>query len=430
MSKGRKEDKLRVDERQINMDIQKEVVEKFLRYIKIDTQSNDSITDRVPSTDNQWNLARLLVDELKTIGLNDAAVDDKCFVIATLPANFDKKIPVIGFLAHMDTSPDFNGQDVHPQFIEKYDGGEINLNQTLKMMLSPTEFPELLHYKGQTLITTDGTSLLGADDKAGVAEIMTMLEYLVIHPEVKHGTLKIAFTPDEETGMGVDHLDVKAFGADFAYTLDGGGVGEMEFENFNAARVLLHFHGRSVHPGDAKDVLVNSQLLAMELNAMLPVGQRPEYTANREGFFHLHKISGDVSETKVEYLIRDHDRQKYELKKELMQKCVDLIKAKYGSASLDAVIEDRYFNMREVLEKVFYIVETAKEAMQKVGIEPIIRPIRGGTDGARLSFKGLPTPNLFAGGFNFHGPYEFIPTASMEKAVLVALKIVELYANK
>jgi tripeptide aminopeptidase len=412
------------------MDIQKKVVEKFLRYIKIDTRSDDSITDRVPTTDNQWILARLLADELKIIGLKDASVNDKCFVIATLPANINKKIPVIGFLAHMDTSPDFNGKELHPQIIEKYDGGEINLNKSLKMKLSPIEFPELQHYKGQTLITTDGTSLLGADDKAGVAEIMTMLEYLVNHPEVKHGTLKIAFTPDEETGMGVDHLDVKAFGADFAYTLDGGGVGEMEYENFNAARVILHFHGKSVHPGDAKDILVNSQLLAMEFNALLPVEQRPEFTANREGFFHLHDMRGDVSETTAHYLIRDHDRQKYEVKKEIIQKCIDFIKAKYGSASLDAVIEDRYFNMREVLEKVFHIVETAKKAMQILGIEPIIKPIRGGTDGARLSFMGLPTPNLFAGGHNFHGPYEFIPTASMEKAVLVVLKIVELYANK
>ncbi len=412
------------------MDIQKNVVEKFLRYIKIDTRSDDSITDRVPTTDNQWNLAHLLADELKTIGLKDPSVNEKCFVTATLPANTDKKIPVIAFLAHMDTSPDFNGKDVHPQIIEQYDGGEIILNKTSKMKLSPIEFPELLHYIGQTLITTDGTSLLGADDKAGVAEIMTMLEYLVNHPEVKHGTLKIAFTPDEETGMGVDHLDVKAFGADFAYTLDGGGVGEMEYENFNAARAILHFHGKSVHPGDAKNVLVNSQLLAMEFNALLSVGQRPEYTADREGFFHLHNMSGDVSETTAHYLIRDHDRQKYEAKKEIMQKCVDFIKAKYGPGSVDAVIEDRYFNMREVLEKVFYIVETAQTAMCALGIEPIIKPIRGGTDGARLSFKGLPTPNLFAGGHNFHGPYEYIPTASMEKAVMVVLKIVELYANK
>ena len=412
------------------MDIQKNVVEKFLRYIKIDTRSDDSIADRVPTTDNQWDLARLLADELKTIGLKEPSVNEKCFVTATLPANTDKKIPVIAFLAHLDTSPDFNGKDVHPQIIEQYDGGEIILNKTSKMKLSPIEFPELLRYIGQTLITTDGTSLLGADDKAGVAEIMTMLEYLVNHPEVKHGTLKIAFTPDEETGMGVDHLDVKAFGADFAYTLDGGGVGEMEHENFNAARGILHFHGKSVHPGDAKNVLVNSQLLAMEFNALLPVEQRPEYTADREGFFHLHNMSGDVSETTAHYLIRDHDRQKYEDKKEIMQKCVDFIKSKYGPGCVDAVIEDRYFNMREVLEKVFYIVETAQTAMGALGIEPIIKPIRGGTDGARLSFKGLPTPNLFAGGHNFHGPYEYIPTASMEKAVMVVLKIVELYAHK
>ena len=430
MSKGRKEDKLRPDDRQTNMDIQKNVVEKFLRYIKIDTRSDDSITDRVPTTDNQWNLARLLADELKTIGLKDTSVNEVCFVTATLPANTDKKIPVISFLAHMDTSPDFNGKDVHPQIIEKYDGGEIILDKTSKMKLSPIEFPDLQRYIGQTLITTDGTSLLGADDKAGVAEIMTMLEYLVNHPEVKHGTLKIAFTPDEETGMGVDNLDVKAFGADFAYTLDGGGMGEMEYENFNAARTILHFHGKSVHPGDAKNVLVNSQLLAMEFNALLPVEQRPEYTADREGFFHLHNISGDISETTAHYLIRDHDHQKYEAKKEIMQKCVDFIKAKYGSGSVDAVIEDRFFNMREVLEKVFYIVEMAQSAMRALGIEPIINPIRGGTDGARLSFKGLPTPNLFAGGHNFHGPYEYIPTASMEKAVMVVLKIVELYANK
>jgi tripeptide aminopeptidase len=430
LSKGGKEDKLRLDERQANMDIHNNVVEKFLRYIKIDTRSDDSISDRVPTTDNQWNLARLLVDELKTLGIKEYSVNEKCFVTATLPANTDKKIPVIAFLAHLDTSPDFNGKDVHPQIIEKYDGGEIILNKASKMKLSPVEFPDLKRYIGQTLITTDGTSLLGADDKAGVAEIMTMLEYLVNHPEVKHGPLKIAFTPDEETGIGIEYLDIKAFGADFAYTLDGGGVGEMEYENFNAARVILHFHGKSVHPGDAKNVLVNSQLLAMEFNAMLPVEQRPEYTADREGFFHLHDMSGDVSETTVQYLIRDHDRQKYEAKKEIMQKCVDFIKAKYSSGCVDAVIEDRYFNMREVLEKVFTIVETAETAMGALGFEPIIKPIRGGTDGARLSFKGLPTPNLFAGGHNFHGPYEYIPTASMQKAVMVVLKIVELYANK
>lgn len=412
------------------MEIQQSVLEKFLRYVKINTRSDDTITDRCPTTDVQWDLARLLAEELKILGLKDARVDKKCFVLASLPGNTGKNdLPTIGFLAHLDTSPDFNGKGVNPQVHEKYGGDDIVLNKTTGMRLSPSEFPELGHYRGQTIITTDGNSLLGADDKAGVAEIMTMLEFLSDHPEVKHGTLKIAFTPDEETGMGVENLDIKEFGADFAYTLDGGGVGEMEFENFNAARVIIHYHGKSVHPGDAKNVLVNSQLLAMELNALLPVAQRPEYTENREGFFHLHKIEGDVSETKVEYLIRDHDRQKYEAKKALMQKCIDFIKAKYGETSISGTIEDRYFNMREVIEKVYHVVETAEKAMKMLDIQPIIRPIRGGTDGARLSFKGLPTPNLFTGGHNFHGPYEYIPAQSMEKAVLVALKIVELYSK-
>jgi len=411
------------------MDIHNNVVEKFLRYVKVNTRSDETATEGCPTTEGQWELARLLAEELKSLGLKDAQVNERCFVLATLPGNIEKKAPTIGFLAHLDTSPDFNGMNVRPQIHENYDGGEIVLNKVSGMALSPGEFPELVHYRGQTLITTDGTSLLGADDKAGIAEIMSLVEYLTNHPEIKHGTLKIAFTPDEETGMGVDHLDVKAFGADFAYTLDGGGLGEMEYENFNAARASIHFHGKSVHPGDAKNVLVNSQLLAMEFNSLLPAAQRPEHTENREGFFHLHKISGNVSETSAEYLIRDHDRQKYEAKKEFMQKCADFIKAKYGPASVDAIIEDRYFNMREVLEKVFHIVETAQKAMRELGIEPIVKPIRGGTDGARLSFKGLPTPNLFTGGHNFHGPYEYISTNSMGKAVLVALKIVELYAQ-
>jgi len=411
------------------MDIYNSVVEKFLRYVKVNTRSDETVAKGCSTSEGQWELARLLAEELKSLGLKDAQVNERCFVLATLPGNIEKKAPTIGFLAHLDTSPDFNGMNVRPQVHENYDGGEIVLNKVSGMTLSPGEFPELVRYRGQTLITTDGTSLLGADDKAGIAEIMGLVEHLTNHPEIKHGTLKIAFTPDEETGMGVDHLDVKAFGADFAYTLDGGGLGEMEYENFNAARASIHFHGKSVHPGDAKNVLVNSQLLAMEFNSLLPAAQRPEHTENREGFFHLHKVSGNVSETSAEYLIRDHDRQKYEAKKELMQKCVDFIKAKYGPASVDAIIEDRYFNMREVLEKVFHIVETAKKAMRELGIEPIVKPIRGGTDGARLSFKGLPTPNLFTGGHNFHGPYEYISTNSMEKAVLVALKIVELYAQ-
>jgi tripeptide aminopeptidase len=406
------------------------VQDRFLRYISIDTRSDDTVSDRHPTTDNQWNLARLLVSELSDLGLKDAAVNDKCFVTATLPANTNKNIPVIGFLAHIDTSPDFSGTNVRPHIIEKYDGGDILLNKTKGMQLSPQEFPDLKHYIGQTLITTDGTTLLGADDKSGIAEIMTAIETLVSHTEIKHGTLKFAFTPDEETGEGVAIFDVKAFGADFAYTLDGGGVGEMEYENFNAARVLLTFHGKSVHPGDAKNIMVNAMLLGMEFNDLLPIGQRPEYTADREGFFHLHKFSGDVSNAHAEYLIRDHDRQKFENRKDTMRKCVDFINAKYGAGSVDANIEDRYFNMREVLEKQFHIVETAEQAMRELDLEPIVRPIRGGTDGSHLSFMGLPTPNLFAGGHNFHGPYEFIVVQSMEKAVQVILKIIELYTNK
>jgi len=405
------------------------IQDRFLRYVGIDTRSAETITERHPTTDCQWNLARLLVTELQELGLKDASVNDLCFVTATLPANTNKQNPVIGFLAHIDTSPDFSGTNVKAQIIEKYDGGEIPLNKEKGIKLSPKEFPDLSRYVGQTLITTDGTTLLGADDKAGVAEIITALETLVSHPDIQHGTIKIAFTPDEETGEGIDNFDVKSFGADFAYTVDGGGLGEMEYENFNAARAAITFHGKSVHPGDAKNVLVNASLLGMEFNALLPVEQRPEYTAEREGFFLLHKFSGEISEATAVYMIRDHDRQKFEQKKALIQKCADFMNARYGSGTVDALVEDRYFNMREVLEKVIHIVDTAKQAMVEVGIEPIVKPIRGGTDGARLAFMGLPTPNLFTGGHNFHGPYEYIPVPSMEKAVQVILKIIELYTN-
>ena len=405
------------------------IQDRFLRYVGIDTRSAETITERHPTTDCQWNLARLLVTELQELGLKDASVNDLCFVTATLPANTNKQNPVIGFLAHIDTSPDFSGTNVKAQIIEKYDGGEIPLNKEKGIKLSPKEFPDLSRYVGQTLITTDGTTLLGADDKAGVAEIITALETLVSHPDIQHGTIKIAFTPDEETGEGIDNFDVKSFGADFAYTVDGGGLGEMEYENFNAARAAITFHGKSVHPGDAKNVLVNATLLGMEFNALLPIEQRPEYTADREGFFLLHKFSGEISEATAVYMIRDHDRQKFEQKKALIQKCADFMNARYGSGTVDALVEDRYFNMREVLEKVIHIVDTAKQAMVEVGIEPIVKPIRGGTDGARLAFMGLPTPNLFTGGHNFHGPYEYIPVPSMEKAVQVILKIIELYTN-
>jgi len=405
------------------------VAEHFIRYVKINTQSDETVEDRVPTTEVQWDLAHLLVEELQSLGLKDAQVNDKCFVIATLPANHQGNTPVIGFLAHMDTSPDFSGKDVKPQIIEKYDGKDILLNKEKNMLLSPKEFPELLNYVGQTLITTDGNTLLGADDKAGVAEIMAALEVLKEHPEIQHGTIKIAFTPDEETGMGIPEFDVKAFGAEFAYTLDGGGVGEMEYENFNANRSILTFHGKSVHPGDAKGVMINSMHLAQEFISLLPAAERPEHTADREGFYHLYKINGTVPETQIIYLLRDHDRNKYEARKKMMQQCMDFINHKYGAGTVTAVLEDRYFNMRDVIEKHFHIVETAQKAMLALGIEPIIKPIRGGTDGARLSYMGLPTPNLFAGGHNFHGPYEYIPVPSMEKAVQVVLKIIELYGQ-
>ena len=404
------------------------VSKRFLRYIKIDTQSNDE-GKTIPTTENQWNLAHLLEKELNELRLQEVKVNQKCFVTATLPANIDKKIPVIGFLAHMDTSPDFSGKNVKPQVIENYDGEVIILNK--KMKLSPREFPDLKHYVGQTLITTDGTTLLGADDKAGVAEIMTALEHLQAHPELKHGTIKIAFTPDEEVVMGIGHFDVKGFGADFAYTLDGGPLGEIEYENFNAARAYVTVHGKSVHPGDAKGVMVNSMQVFFELNAMLPVEQRPEYTSGREGFFHLWKMpQGTVNQTEGIYLIRDHDSQKFETKVKLMQDCAQFINKKHGSGTVEARILRQYRNMKPMLEPVFHVVKTAKQAMQELDITPIIKPIRGGTDGAKLSYMGLPTPNLFGGGHNFHGPYEYIPVQSMEKAVQVVLKIIELYAKK
>ncbi len=412
------------------MDIQNAVIEKFLRYIQIDTQSDESAPERLPTTEKQWELARLLVKELQELRLKDAKVNDKCFVTASLPANTEKKSPVIGWLAHMDTSQDFSGKNIKAQIIEKYNGREILLNKNKGMVLTPQQFPDLKRYTGQTLITTDGTSLLGADDKAGVAEIMTAVEYLVRHPEFRHGTLKIAFTPDEETGMGIEHFDVKEFGADFAYTVDGDGLGEMEYENFNANRATISFHGKSVHPGDAKGVMVNSMLVAMEFNALLPEKERPENTAEREGFYHLWKLDGNVAESKAIYLIRDHDRQKFEARKQTMLQCAEAINAKYGVGTVEVLLEDRYFNMREVLEKVFHIVETAQQAIRELGIEPIVKPIRGGTDGSQLAFMGLPAPNLFTGGHNPHGPYEYIPVPSMEKAVQVILKIIELYTNK
>jgi tripeptide aminopeptidase len=405
------------------------VVERFLRYAKIYTESKEEM-ETIPSTEVQWDLANLLVEELKSLGLQNVSVDDHAYVTATLPANIEKDIPRIGFVAHMDTSPETTGKNVKPQFVENYDGGDIILNKELGVVLSPTEFPELKKYVGQTLITTSGDTLLGSDDKAGIAEIMTAIEYLVEHPEIKHGTIQIGFTPDEEVGRGADLFDVEKFGADLAYTVDGGEVGELEYESFNAAGARIKVHGLTVHPGSAKDKLVNSLLIAMEFHGLLPVNQRPEHTAGYEGYFYLMRMKGVSEETEMVYLIRDHDRKKFEQKKQLMLDIAEFLNKKYGEGRVEIELKDQYYNMREQIEPVIHIVDTAKQAMQSLGIKPIIKAIRGGTDGARFSFMGLPTPNIFTGGHNLHGKYEYIPVESMEKSVQVILKIISLYAEK
>lgn len=408
-----------------------DILERFLRYAKINTRSDEEVTDRTPSTDVQWELARLLEGELKELGLKEIELNEKCFLTATLPANTDQELAVIAFLAHLDTSPDFPADHVNPQIIENYDGGEIPLKGKQGLTLSPKMFPDLLIYKGKTLVTTDGTTLLGADDKAGIAAIMDALAFMVNHPEFKHGTVKVAFTPDEETSYGIDHFDVEKFGADLAYTVDGGREGEMEYENFNAARAFVTAHGKSVHPGDAKDVMVNAMLVFFEFNALLPAVQRPEHTEGREGFYHLWKMSeGSVEQVEGVYLLRDHDADKFEQKIKLVEDAVEFMNKKYGAGTITLKIERQYRNMREMLEPVYHVVETAQQAMRDLGVTPISNPIRGGTDGARLSYKGLPTPNLFNGGHNFHGPYEYLVVETLEKASRVILKIIELYANK
>lgn len=402
---------------------------RFLHYVKIDTQS-DPYSTTFPSTRKQLDLAELLVNELNQIGLNEVALDKNGYVTATLPSNTSKKIPVVGFLAHMDTSPDMSGAQVNPQIIEKYDGNNILLNPQSGLELKATDFPELLRYKGQTLITTDGTTLLGADDKAGIAEIVTAMDYLIRHPEIKHGTIKIAFTPDEEVGKGVDFFDIQKFGADYAYTMDGGAMGELEFENFNAAKAVVNIQGRNVHPGSAKNKMLNAILIAHEFNSLLPVEQRPEFTDHYEGFYHIHKIEGTVEEAIMEYIIRDHDTQKFSNKKDFIHQIAGFLNKKYPEGTVRVTITDQYFNMREKIEPVMHIVETAREAMKAVGVNPIVKPIRGGTDGARLAYMGLPCPNIFAGGHNFHGKYEFVPLESMVKAVEVIVKIASMYAEK
>lgn len=402
------------------------VIERFLGYAKYDTQSSTS-TGTTPSTDKQRELGKALFEELKKIGMSDVTIDENNYVMATLPANTDKKVPTIGFISHMDTAPDYSGKDVKPQIID-YKGGDIKLNENT--VLSPVDFPELNDYIGKTLITTDGTTLLGADDKAGISEIVTAMEYLIANPDIKHGAIKVGFTPDEEIGEGADHFDVEKFDADFAYTVDGGAVGEIEYENFNAAGVEIVINGRNVHPGSAKNKMVNTQQIAMELNGLLPVNERPEYTEGYEGFFMLCDMVGTVEKTTMSYIIRDFFRDTFEEKKVLINDIVELLNKKYGKGTVEITVEDQYYNMKEKVEPVMHVVDTAVEAMKALDIEPIIVPIRGGTDGARLSFMGLPTPNIFTGGHNFHGKFEFIPIESMEKAVETIVKIITLYAEK
>ena len=401
------------------------LLDRFLRYVSVDTQSNEE-SESQPSAAKEWDLLKMLQAELQAMGV-EATLDEYGYVMASIPGNAPG--PAIGFIAHVDTAPDAPGNDVKPQIIKNYDGGEIPLKGVPGLFLKPSEFPEMLHFVGQTIITTDGTTLLGADDKAGVAEIMDAVQYIVEHPEFKHGPVKIGFTPDEEIGRGVVKFDVERFGAKYAYTMDGGEIGELEFENFNAASAKIHIQGRNVHPGTAKGKMKNAILIGQEFNAMLPVMARPEYTEGYEGFFHLISFKGSVEEADFSYIIRDHDRAKFEARKEMMRKVADFIGSKYGEGTVTLDLRDQYYNMREQVEPHYHIIEKAVKAMEMAGIKPKIQPIRGGTDGANLSFKGLPCPNIFAGGLNFHGKMEFVPLESMEKASEVILNIISLFAE-
>ncbi|MBR5384985.1 MAG: peptidase T [Bacteroidales bacterium] len=403
------------------------ILDRFLRYVSIDTQSNEE-SETQPSTAKQLNLLRMLNDELRAMGV-DSSIDEYGYVMASIPSNIDKDVPAVGFIAHVDTAPDASGADIKPQIIKDYDGSDIALKGVPGLFLRPSEFPEMLKYKGQTLITTDGTTLLGADDKAGVAEIMNAVQYLVEHPEVKHGPIKIGFTPDEEIGRGVVKFDVARFGAEYAYTMDGGEIGELEFENFNAASAKIHIQGRNIHPGNAKGKMRNAILIAQELNSLLPVDQRPEYTEHYEGFFHIIRFQGTVEEADFAYIIRDHDRALFEQKKDTIRRCTDFINSRYGEGTATLTLTDQYFNMREKVEPHYHIIDKAVKAMEREGIKARIQPIRGGTDGANLSFKGLPCPNIFAGGHNFHGKMEYIPLESIEAASRVILNIIDLFAE-
>ncbi len=405
------------------------ITNRFVKYITIDTQS-DPENSAFPSTEKQWDLARVLVDELKEIGMTDVTLDDNCYVMATLPSNVDFKVPTIGFIAHIDTSPDYSGTNVKPQFHPNYNGEDIVLNNKENIILSPSYFEDLLLYKGKTLITTDGTTLLGADDKAGITEIVTAMEYLINHPEIKHGKIRIGFTPDEEVGKGAGMFDVKKFGADWAYTMDGSQVGELEYENFNAAGAKVTINGKIVHPGYAKGKMINSMLIASDFIAALPKGEVPEKTEGYEGFYHLYAMNGEVEKTELQYIIRDHDLKLFEERKETFQKIADDFNKKLGSNTIVVEIKDQYFNMREKIEPVMHIVDIAEEAMKQLGIKPLIKAIRGGTDGSQLSYKGLPCPNIFAGGHNFHGRYEYVAVESMQLATDVIIKIAQITTER
>jgi tripeptide aminopeptidase len=414
-------------ENQIRSEIMSNVVERFLGYVKFDTKSDEE-SETVPTTFGQKVFGGELVSELKRMGVRDIEIDDTGYVYGTLPGNIDKKVKTIGFIAHMDTSPDMSGKRVNPRIVVNYDGGDIILNKEEDIVLSPVEFTELPMYKGKDLIVTDGLTLLGADDKAGVAEIITALEYLINHPEIKHGDIKIGFTPDEEVGKGADYFNVEKFGADLAYTVDGGRLGELEYESFNAASGKVAIKGRNVHPGSAKGKMINALLIANEFINSLPAEEVPEKTEKYQGFYHLMSIKGEVEEAKLSYIIRDFSTEGFEKRKEIFKNAADKLNEKYGN-HVTAVVKDQYYNMKEKIEKDIYIVDNAFKAMKEAGITPNIIPIRGGTDGSRLSFMGLPTPNIFAGGENFHGKFEYIPTFAMEKAVETILKIIEIYAE-
>lgn len=407
----------------------KEIIERFISYVTIDTES-DPNSNTTPSSEKQWDLANKLVEELKMIGLQDVTIDENAYIMATLPSNVDHEVPTIGFISHFDTTPDFTGANVKPQIIENYDGSDIILNEAENIVLSPNYFEDLLLYKGQTLITTDGTTLLGADDKAGITEIVSAMEYLVKHPEIKHGKIRVGFTPDEEIGRGAHKFDVEKFGAAWAYTMDGSQIGELEYENFNAAGAVVTIKGKIVHPGYAKNKMVNSMYIAQKFIQGLPADETPEKTEGREGFFHLYQMDGKVEETKLHYIIRDHDQNIFEARKELMQKLATKLNDELGLDAISIEIKDQYFNMKEKVAPVMHIVDTAREAMEALDIQPIIKPIRGGTDGSQLSYMGLPCPNIFAGGHNFHGRYEYVPVESMIKATEVITKIAELTALK